>query len=110
MTEIGTPEAGLLLDTVEGTRAGEADPDRIAQSVLGRQGEETTGIETVGVTTIGGGQDPTAGHALLEGTGTEDMPETRTRRNSWVMMTLLRSLSGLLLWKSKAGVKITRLC
>jgi hypothetical protein len=108
-TGIGTTEAGLALDTVASTRAGGADPVRIVQAVLGRPGGEITGTETAGVVTTEGGQDPTAGHALLEGIGTEDMPETRTKRNSLVMMTLLRSSSELLLWKSKVGVKITRL-
>ena len=104
-TEIGITEAGLVLDTAVSTRAGGVDPIRTAQVDLGRPGGETTGAVTTE-----GGQDPTAGHALLEGIGTEGMPETQTRRNCWVMMTLLRSSSEWLLWRSKAGVKITRPC
>ena len=106
--EIEMTEAGLALDTAESTRAGGVDPVRIAQVVLGRPEGETTGTETAGVVIIGG-RDPTAGHALLEGTGIEDMPKTPTRKNSWVTMTLLRSSSELLLWKSKVEVKITKL-
>lgn len=106
-TEIGITEAGLVLDTVANTRAGGADPVRIAQVVLDHPGGEITGTKTAGVVTTEGGQDPTAGHAPPEGTGTEDMPQTR--RNSWVMTTLLRSSSELLLWKSGVEVKITRL-
>ena len=108
-TETGTTEAGLVLDMVTNTRAGGADPVRIVQVVLGRPREETTGIETVGVATTEEGQDLTASHALLEGIGTEGMLETRTKRNFLVMMTLLRSSSEVLLWKSKVEVKTTKL-
>jgi adenosylcobinamide amidohydrolase len=109
VTEIGTTEVGLVLDTVASTRTGGADLVRTAQADLGRPGGETTGTGTGGVAVIEGGQDPTAGHALLEGTEIGDMSETQTKRNSWVMMTLLKSLFALLLWKSKVGVTTTRL-
>ena len=108
-TEIGPTEAGLVLDMMESTRVGGAGPVRIVQVVLGRPGGETTGTEIVEVVITEGDQDPTVRHALLEGIGTEGMPETRTKRNSLVMMTLLRSLSELLLWKSKVGVKTMKL-
>ena len=108
-TEIGTTEVGPVLDTVASTRAGGADPVRTAQVVLGHPGGETTGTETEGVVATGGGQDPIAGHAHLEGTEIEDMPETRTKRNSLAMTTSPRNLFGLLPWKSKVGATITRL-
>ena len=106
--EIGTTEAGPALDTVASTRVGGADPVRTARAVLRHLEEETTGTETEGAITEGG-QDPIAGRVLLEGTGTEDIPETQTKRNSWVMTTSPRSLFELLLWRSKAGVTIMRL-
>ena len=97
------------LDTATSTRAGGADPFRTAQAVLGRPGGETTGTEIEGVVATEGGQDPTVGHALPEGIEIEGIPETQTKGNSWVTMTLPRSLSESLLWKSKVGVAITRL-
>jgi len=109
MTEIETTGVGLVLDTAESIRAEGADPVRIARVVLGRPEGETTETETAGVVTTERGRDPTACRALLEGGGTEDTPKTPRRRNSWAMMTLLRSSSELLLWKSKVGVKITKL-
>ena len=101
-------EAGLALGTVVKTRTGGADPVRIVRAALGHPGEENTETETVGVVTTEGGLDPIAGHARPEGIGAKDIPETRMKRSSWVMMRLLMSLSGSLRWKSKVGVKSTR--
>jgi len=56
----------------------------------------------------GGDQDPSPDHALPEGIEIEGMPGKQTKRNSWAMMTSLRSSFGWSLWKSKAGVTITR--
>lgn len=101
-------EVGLALDTTANTRVGGVDPARIVRAVLGHPGGEITEIEIAGVTTEGG-QGPTAGHVHPEGMGIEVIPETRMKRNSWVMMTLLKSSFGLLPWKSKAEAKNTKL-
>jgi len=104
-TGTGTTEAGPVLDTVAGTRAGGVDPVRTLQAVPRRPGGGTAGVVVTE-----GGRDPTPGRALPEGIEIEieDTPGTQTKRNSWAMMTLLRSSFELSLWKSKVGVTITR--
>lgn len=106
-TEKGTTEAGLVLDPVASTNVGGVGPVRTAQLALGRPGGGTIGTETVRVIATERDQDPTVGRALLKEIGTGGTLETQTKRNCSVMTTSLRSLFELLLWKSKAGVKIT---
>ena len=90
--EIGTTEAGLVLDKVVNMGAGGVDPVRTVRAVLVRREGETRGVETAGAVTTGG-RDLTAGHALPEGTEIGDLQETPTRRNCWATTTLLRSSS-----------------